>query len=82
MNGARALLPPKTTIAAIKNKDIMMGSNHHFFLSFRKLQMSVIVSITLNTYLSPNTRFLKFFLPLRSYNANRRSNKGNLWAFH
>lgn len=39
-------MPPPNTISKPTSKRVMiMGASHHFFLSFKKLKMSLIVSI-------------------------------------
>ena len=45
MNGATALLPPKTNNKPINNKIIIIGANQNFFRSFMKFHKSFKKSI-------------------------------------
>ena len=47
MNGATALLPPKTNNKPINNKIIIIGANQNFFRSFMKFHKSFKKSIFL-----------------------------------
>ena len=40
INGDNTLEDPKIINAAVINNKIIRGSNHHFFLTFKKLQIS------------------------------------------
>lgn len=44
INGASALFE-KNMIKPISNRNINKGSNHHFFLSFKKRNKSLMISI-------------------------------------